>query len=53
MKANDLGEDCQASKNSDMILKRNLAFAACPHAQVEAIYNGFNDANTNDALDPK
>jgi hypothetical protein len=29
MNVNDLGEDCEASKNSDMILKRNLAFAAC------------------------
>jgi hypothetical protein len=29
MNVNDLGEDCERSKNSDMILKRNLAFAAC------------------------
>src|SRR5215510_8068759 len=53
MNVSDLGEDCEASKNSDMILKRNLAFAACQHAQVEAIYNRFNDANSNDALDAK
>src|SRR5215467_6019369 len=53
MDVNDLGEDCEASKNSDMILKRNLAFAACQQAEVEAIYNGFYDANSNDALDAK
>src|SRR5262245_43859291 len=53
MNVSGLGEDCERSKNSDMILKRNLAFAACQHAQVEAIYNRFNDANSNDALDAK
>src|SRR5262249_33392007 len=53
MNVNDLRKDCEASKNSDMILKRNLAFAACQHAQIDAIYNGFNDANSNDALDAK
>src|SRR5262245_31474358 len=53
MNASDLAKDCERSKNSDMILKRNLAFAACEHAQVEAICNRFNHANTNDALDPK
>src|SRR5262249_1406554 len=31
----------------------NLAFAACQHAQIDAIYNRFNDANSNDALDAK
>src|SRR5262245_56024575 len=53
MNVNDLRKDCEASKNSDMILKRNLAFAACQHAQIDAIYNGFNDGNSNDALDAK
>src|SRR5262245_65946815 len=53
MNVNDLRKDCEASKNSDMILKRNLAFAACQHAQVHAIHNRFNDANSNDALDAK
>ena len=53
MNASDLGKDCERSKNSDMILKWNLAFAACEHAQVEAIYNRFNNANSNDALDAK
>src|SRR5262249_45683431 len=53
MNVSSLGKDCERSENSDMILKRNLAFAACQHAQVEAIYNRFNDANSNDALDAK
>src|SRR5262245_36957857 len=53
MNVGDLGKDRERSKNSDMILKRNLAFAACQHAQVEAIYNRFNSANSDDALDPK
>ena len=53
MNVNDIGEDRQGSKNSDVILKRNLAFAACQHAQVEPIYNRFNDANSDDALDAK
>src|SRR5262249_53823057 len=53
MNVNDLSEDCEASKNSDMILKRSLAFAACEQAQVEAIYNRFDDANSNDAPDAK
>src|SRR5262249_51311563 len=29
MNVSGLGEDCERSKNSDMILKRNLVFAAC------------------------
>src|SRR5499426_4676206 len=53
MNVNDLRKDCEGSKNSDMILKRNLAFAACQHAQVDAIYNRFPDAKSNDALDAK
>src|SRR5262245_7181057 len=53
MNVSGLGKDCEGTKNSDMILKRNLALVACQHAQVEAIYNRFNDANSNDALDAK
>jgi len=53
MNVNDLRENRGGYKNSNMVLKWNLAFAAGEDAEIEAIYNRFNDANSNDALDAK